>query len=330
MKHTCVLLFLLLALSARAQAEPVDGWYWNPNESGRGLNIEIQDNTLFIAFFHYDASGAPVWWVASGDYEAGTGRVTGEFYRTSDGQCPGCVPRTPNVDFDFDGDFELVFDTRISATLNWAGGSTPLVRQYWAFDLGDPLGFMYGDFHFTSGELGIYFGERLRFDEEYIGDDGARYLAGGIIGGSASRMALVNYTSDLGYLILLDSAPSFYTAYSFDMSKDRLVGRSWTYRKEESLSGSGLSSIGHRTASKTAVTGGSGGQLMAKPNNETDMAVIRALTQDARWMLSARSNEPASQTEFEAETEYASVSEQLRDMEQILGGISPEPADNRQ
>ncbi len=280
--------WLLVALMmfgvSRADAYPVDGWYWNPNESGRGLNIELQDDVMFISFFHYDNAGNGIWWVADGRYNEQTRRVTGEFYRTRNGQCPGCAPKTPDVDFNFNGDFVLTFDTEVSATLDWAGGRTQLVRQYWAFDLSDPLSFVYGDFHFTTGALGVYFGDRLRFFEEYQGDDEV-YLRGRVIGGSSSRIALVSHSVDIGWFVLVDSSSDFYTAYNFDMSKDRLIGRSWTYRKSESLEGDGLPLIGHRTASRTHAVEGNGPRLFSLDKPATDLEGLAGLNDEVRYEL---------------------------------------------
>jgi hypothetical protein len=50
---------------------PDSGWYFNPNESGRGFNIEIQGNTLFMAGFIYDTAGNPIWLGATGPLARG-------------------------------------------------------------------------------------------------------------------------------------------------------------------------------------------------------------------------------------------------------------------
>lgn len=313
MKKIIVLLFSLF-LVQQAEAYPVDGWYWNPNESGRGLNIELQDDIMFISFFHYDAAGNPIWWVASGRYNATSRRVQGEFYRTRDGQCPSCPPRTPVVDFGFDGAFTLQFDSRVAATLYWAGGQTQLIRQYWGFDLSDPLTFMYGDYHFTTGQSGVYFGDRLRFDEEYIGTDGDRYLSGNVINGSANRIALVNYELDSGWFILVDSSTSFYNAYLFDMSKDTLQGRSWTYRKGESPVGTGLQFIAHRTASKASAMTGVGPRIMSQNDGDAAWEEMSALSDEIRYELSqaSASVKMTSQENLVKETEMLETLAQMQ------------------
>lgn len=42
----------MFSLTASAQAaEPEDGWWWDPAASGMGLNLEVQGQTLLIAYF---------------------------------------------------------------------------------------------------------------------------------------------------------------------------------------------------------------------------------------------------------------------------------------
>lgn len=311
---------LMMFCVGRADAYPMDGWYWNPNESGRGLNIELQDDLMFISFFHYDNAGNPIWWVASGRYNEQTNRVVGDFYRTRNGQCPGCSPRTPDVDFNFDGDFVLTFDSDVSATLDWAGGRTRLIRQYWAFDLSDPLSYAYGDFHLTTGALGVYFGNRLRFFEEYR-DGSDVYLRGQVIGGSSSRIALVSFSEDIGWFALVDSSSSFYTAYAFGMTKDRLIGRSWTYRKNESLDGNGLELIGHRTASKTHAVRGNGPRVLSLSDPKSELNDFAVLNDQARHELERVKSIGVSSKTADAASISAQLKAELTQMQAVIESI---------
>jgi hypothetical protein len=45
--------------------QPENGWWWNPQEGGRGYFLEWQGNTLFMAGYMYDASGNPLWYLSS-------------------------------------------------------------------------------------------------------------------------------------------------------------------------------------------------------------------------------------------------------------------------
>ncbi|MEM9302536.1 MAG: hypothetical protein AAGE01_10520, partial [Pseudomonadota bacterium] len=68
---------LLLCLGTAATAEvtvqayaPEPGFYWNPNQPGRGYAIEVQDRTLFISAYVFTneadpSSRTPIWYTAA-------------------------------------------------------------------------------------------------------------------------------------------------------------------------------------------------------------------------------------------------------------------------
>jgi hypothetical protein len=51
--------------TAPLASQPENGWWWNPQESGRGYFLEWQGNTLFMAAYMYDAQGNPLWYLSS-------------------------------------------------------------------------------------------------------------------------------------------------------------------------------------------------------------------------------------------------------------------------
>lgn len=69
--------------------------WWNPAESGWGLNTNQQGDTLFATLFTYDASGNPMWLVMSGGTRQGTAdSFAGDLYRTT-GPAFNAAPFTP-------------------------------------------------------------------------------------------------------------------------------------------------------------------------------------------------------------------------------------------
>lgn len=48
-RATVVALFILTASQSVFALLAENGWYWNTSESGRGFNIEIQNNLLFMS-----------------------------------------------------------------------------------------------------------------------------------------------------------------------------------------------------------------------------------------------------------------------------------------
>ncbi len=57
--------------------------WWNASESGWGLNVNHQGNTLFATLFTYDSDGAPMWLVMSNGVRQGDGSFRGDLARTT-------------------------------------------------------------------------------------------------------------------------------------------------------------------------------------------------------------------------------------------------------
>jgi hypothetical protein len=56
---------------------PYNGWWWNADEPGTGLGIEVQGDKLYLAWYVYDASGRPVWYVCLASKNAAGTAYTG-------------------------------------------------------------------------------------------------------------------------------------------------------------------------------------------------------------------------------------------------------------
>ncbi|APV48269.1 hypothetical protein BWI17_00390 [Betaproteobacteria bacterium GR16-43] len=68
------------------------GLWWNApagSESGWGLNIAHQDETLFATWFTYDDQGRDTWLVMSNGAKTGDGAYAGTLYRTAAAPAPG-------------------------------------------------------------------------------------------------------------------------------------------------------------------------------------------------------------------------------------------------
>jgi hypothetical protein len=75
-----------LALAPRA-SQPESGWWWNPQESGRGFFLEWQGDWLDIAGFMYDDAGNPVWYLSEGTMSGPDARTyTNTWWSYADGQ----------------------------------------------------------------------------------------------------------------------------------------------------------------------------------------------------------------------------------------------------
>ncbi len=121
-----------LALAAGASAiavppaiVPVNGWWWNPAESGRGFGLEANNGKIFVSTYLYQEDGSAIWYLANGAStttgfsstlnQYGGGQTLLGTYREA--QYVGGV-----------SPFTLAFTTPTSATLTWAGGTTTIER----------------------------------------------------------------------------------------------------------------------------------------------------------------------------------------------------------
>ena len=135
MKH---LIFALLAatfsLSVTA-ATPQSGWYFSEAESGRGFNIEIQANSLFMAGFVYDAAGNPIWFVSGGPMSSDNA-YSGAAYRTANGQpLGGSYRAAASVPF---GNATITFPTTMDANIAVNGFNFTVTREIFGFNAATP------------------------------------------------------------------------------------------------------------------------------------------------------------------------------------------------
>ena len=130
----------LLAIAASAQAyTPESGFWWNPDEPGTGLQLEVQDNFIAIVGYSYDEDGYPIWVIAAGFLDENASFSSGEdpgdgtwLSELSGGQCLGCAfSGFPTVHTGSRGKISLIFDPDDpgKATLTW-GNRSQLIEHY--------------------------------------------------------------------------------------------------------------------------------------------------------------------------------------------------------
>jgi Raf kinase inhibitor-like YbhB/YbcL family protein len=71
---------------ANSDAQPEAGWFWNPAEGGRGYAIEVQNNQMFMAMFHYASDGSPTWQVVQNNMDSGGAIASADFRKYANGQ----------------------------------------------------------------------------------------------------------------------------------------------------------------------------------------------------------------------------------------------------
>lgn len=272
--------FLAIVLPGAARAMlPESGWYWNPAESGRGFNIEVQDDKLFFAAFVYAPDGTAVWYF-SGDRMSSDRTYTAPLYQTFGGQCIGCsYPGSPGLIQK--GNVSITFTTPESAVITALGVSMTVQRHdFSTTNLFNPAA-LYGEWSTTEGDpvLPVYFGDRLIFNQPYTGSTGLLYAAGYRTGNSA-RDALGRCESrNLCVIAFSYSSTSdeYYTLQFHGFGRMEGILRIVPRGASPPTTG-GMYFLAHRTKSKAYVQGFSA-PAMSKSAGEADLEPIAAAKQ---------------------------------------------------
>jgi hypothetical protein len=111
---------------SRASATNYQDLWWNAAESGWGLNITHQDNTLFATLFTYDATGRDLWLVMSAGQKQADGSYLGDLYRTS-GPAFNANPFT-GVTVATAGTMRLSFSDGNNGTLTYTYNGAPVTK----------------------------------------------------------------------------------------------------------------------------------------------------------------------------------------------------------
>ena len=154
----------MLSVCGAAHAAPQTGWYWNPNESGRGFFVESQNGITFIAAYFYDADGHATWLVAGGP-NADPYNYSGSLYNLSNGQTlfSGYVkPENLTVA----GQMSVHFDDDAHGTFTWPGGVVQIQREI--FGSGDAPFQPYSGWWWNSSESGSGYSLELQGNNLFV------------------------------------------------------------------------------------------------------------------------------------------------------------------
>jgi hypothetical protein len=118
--------FSLPAAATTAGTDYTDLWY-NPNESGWGLNLIQQSNVVFATLFVYGSNNAATWYVASNLQGSGSA-FTGQLFQTTGPAFsgtfnPSAVTTTPV------GTMTLAFNSVSTGTLTYTVNGVQVTKQ---------------------------------------------------------------------------------------------------------------------------------------------------------------------------------------------------------
>ncbi len=253
---TIFLLFNLQAALAQQYTDftPESGWYWDPEASGRGINVEVQDKYIGVAIYTYDTAGSPTWYLAAGQLQ-GNSRLDATIDRFVDGQCIGCSYTAPIYQPGYEGTITIQWITPTLAEVWWPGEHF-FVQRDW-FGLGDAWQHMLGEWKavldFYGSSLSFPFlGDAYTFD--YIDGDTFVGYRNHLLDDAAGYPDI-----DGNYLIIVrESSDTWLALYITDVGTNRMAGLAEFYPAGGTPTLNGYPFEMHRTASATYVQTGSG------------------------------------------------------------------------
>jgi hypothetical protein len=117
----------VVSSASRATETNYQDLWWNPDESGWGINLVHQGNVIFATLFTYSETGRDKWFVASGLVRQTDGSFTGGLYSTT-GPAYNANP-WPGFQFQQVGNMTLRFTNGETGTLTYNVGATPVTKQ---------------------------------------------------------------------------------------------------------------------------------------------------------------------------------------------------------
>lgn len=125
------------AAHASTNSSEITDMWWNPAESGWGVNIVLQNDVAFMTFFVYDSQRHPVWYTSDVHFQGANGAGalvwTGNLYATEGPWFGGSF--TPNATSRPGGTVTFALSSLNQATLTYSVDGVPvtksLQRQTW-------------------------------------------------------------------------------------------------------------------------------------------------------------------------------------------------------
>jgi hypothetical protein len=129
---------LVMTATAAAATGPnyTDLW-WNPSESGWGLNLSHQGDILFATLYTYDASGDPMWLAMSSGQLVGTRTYQGPLHRYS-GPAFNASPWAPQVTPFEVGVMRFTFADGKSGTLTYTVNGVTVTKSITRYEFSNP------------------------------------------------------------------------------------------------------------------------------------------------------------------------------------------------
>ena len=105
-----------------------NGWWYTSGQDGTGISIEIQNNTLFLAWYTFDQQGRAIWHTSDGPLVDGTS-FSGQLYSWTGWPLGGAAGEATRTSV---GTIQVTFNGPYEATLSWnvngTSGSKTIIK----------------------------------------------------------------------------------------------------------------------------------------------------------------------------------------------------------
>jgi hypothetical protein len=260
MKYASRSLVMLAALagfvstaSAGTVGGPSMGLWYNPQESGRGYDIDVQGDKMIVTTYVYDAAHEPTWYLSSGTYDHATGVFTSTYDSYTGGQCFGCPYTAPTAHVGAGGPITITFHTNQFATITYPGGSSDIVKFAYGFPTRTDV--LYGEWAFTYETGGNVTGDWIVFDQQTTDPNGVIYAKGHAAGDTTvTALGLFNETAHEAQVLVTDGDTQ--RLYRYGAFDDRRGLGNATITVQGGQTAGPYPSTGTRLLYKSEVTGG--------------------------------------------------------------------------
>ena len=117
-------------LTAAPQAnQPESGWWWNPQESGRGFFVEWQGGSAFLAGYMYDPAGLPIWYYTTAA-TPNARAFSSNWIQLAHGQTLTGTYQAPGTAISNVAPVNLAFTGADSAVMTLPGGRTTALTRF--------------------------------------------------------------------------------------------------------------------------------------------------------------------------------------------------------
>ena len=242
-----IALILAFCISAAATAfQPRIGLWGNLEESGSGYMFDIQNGTLVVTSYSYQASGPDQWYLSSGPLTNNGHNFTATLDKYQGGQCISCTYRAPTLQGN-DGTITITFVSETMANLSLPGGRTTVIQ---AFDFGYgplPNGLL-GEWVFVY-ELGsTAVAELFDFTTTATGTASGTGMAVDATRGAGCELQVSGSLSGMVLCGVMNASGSIDHLYTFRYGLDQTFSGMWlTHTQTAKMKG-------YRLASKSGIT----------------------------------------------------------------------------